>query len=100
MRYSVGQVGAYLALRQTARDVAEHGEETTSAADVIVLDFTGVEAVSGAFADELVTVVARRSAGHRIRIESASEAVRDTLTTTLERRGLEATWAQTGDGNA
>lgn len=99
VRYRIGDAGTFLALRQTARLVAEHPEEATSADDVIILDFTGVQAVTGAFADELLARVTDTSPGYRLRIEGATADVRDTLAITLERRGLDATWGQTGDGN-
>lgn len=95
--YRVGKSGAYHALRSEARRIREALQAATVQGDTIVLDFSGVEAITNAFADELLAGLA---ADRHVVIRDANEDVQEALATALERRTLDATWEQTGDGSA
>lgn len=89
VRYRIGDAGQFLALRQTARNICAQQEEGPSTDGAVVLDFTGVEAVTGAFIDELLSGVAAAHPGCRIRIEAANEALREVLVDVIQRPLLE-----------
>lgn len=97
--YRVGKSGAYHALRSEARRIREALQAATVQGDTIVLDFAGVEAITGAFADELMASLVT---DRHVVTRNANEDVQETLTTVLARRGLPpvTTTEQTGDGNA
>jgi len=98
-RYQLKRWGAFLATRERGRQVRHHVIDHLSReprADVLVLDFSGVESITASFGDELVAklVLAEESgdsARPRILIEGASEDVRATLQITLARRHLALT---------
>jgi hypothetical protein len=98
-RYQLKGWGPFLATRERGRqarhDVIDHLSREP-AADVLVLDFSGVESITASFGDELVAKLALAeesgdSARPRILIEGASEDVRATLQTVLARRHLALT---------
>lgn len=75
----IAEHGTFLALRLTAERIltgVDPGRPT-------VLDFTGVEAITGAFADELLHTVLSESG---VRYEGANAEVHETLQTAIRRR--------------
>lgn len=92
-RYNVGANASFLATRATAR-VMRLDVEAMLAHTSVVLDFYGVEAVTVAFADELVANLfkarmAGQFADRGIGIGRANDEVWEAIQTALTRRGLE-----------
>ncbi len=83
--------GEFFATRGLARSIraraatflAMHPEER------VILDFTGVQAATGGFADELVAVLAATHPG-RVRVCGASGGLADTIQVALTRRDITA----------
>jgi hypothetical protein len=75
--------GRFFATRALARRITGERLEALPSGDAVVLDWTGVEAVTGAFASELVSWLLRagRKAGNR----GMNEEVRETYDTAVRR---------------
>lgn len=86
VRYAVGEWGVYFGTRAHAAEIRlDVGRRTTSA---VLLDFTGVQAMTGAFADELVAELA---AGRPVEVTGANEYVAETIRFAAARRSVEVT---------
>jgi hypothetical protein len=83
VRHNVADAGTVFALRAQARQIADGLRAATQPGDTIVLDFAGVEAVTNAFADELLAGLTDRN----VVIHNANEDVRDALEIARARRG-------------
>lgn len=88
VEYQVVQHGAFLATRhvgQQARNAVEALLAVVGAGERVTLDFIGVEAVTGAFADELVARLIQEH-GTRIVVMGANVDVAETVQLALSRR--------------
>jgi hypothetical protein len=85
LRHEAGS--EFFATRVKARHIREAIDSLPDVAVAgVVLDFDGVQAITGAFADELVCSLA--DDGLLTAVVSANPDVRDTLATALDRRGI------------
>jgi hypothetical protein len=84
-RLQVSEYGEFLGTRHRGRQIYNDAETTLSGADTLVLDFTGVQAVTVAFADELVANLIARS-GPRIVLAGMDEYVAESVEVALSRR--------------
>lgn len=92
-RFNVGARGTFLATRASGQ-LMRAQVESMLAHGSVVLNFSGVEAITVAFADELVANLfkarmAGQFADRTIGIERFSGDVWETLQTALSRRGIE-----------
>ena len=87
-RYRLAEIGhgRFFATRERGRQIREGIEASSSPADALVLDFLGVEAITGSFGDELVGKLA--SGGYGLTVEGVADDVRETIETVLKRRDL------------
>lgn len=86
--YHVGMHGAFYATRATGADIRLAVEAALAKLPAewgIVLDFGGVEAMTGGFADELVAVLTVRH-GERITVTGANPDVAETIALAIARR--------------
>src|SRR5579863_5695256 len=96
--YAVGQRGAFLATRNSARATREELERriaSAPASDVIVIDFSGVEAMTISFADEFLGRFYTSLAAGDVRpvavlLTGLNEETTEAVTVCLERRDLAA----------
>jgi hypothetical protein len=87
--YRVADHGAFLATREAGRRAREAVEALLlTAAASVTLDFTGVEAITGGFADEFVAKLIGTYGG-RVYVRNANDDVWQTITRALERRGVQ-----------
>ena len=75
--------GQFFATRQKARDIIRDRVEAFPEREAVILDWTGVEAVTGAFASELAAWFLRT--GRRVGSQGMNEEVRETYETALRR---------------
>jgi hypothetical protein len=75
--------GLFFATRQKARDIIADRIEALPLGEPLVLDWSGVEAVTGAFASELAGWFLR--AGRKIGTEGMNDEVRETWETAVRR---------------
>lgn len=87
VQIEVSQFGKFFATRHRAAEIRTIVEQVLAAEpdDALLLDFEGVEAVTGGFADELVAQLRHRH-GNRICWDGANESVADTILEALARR--------------
>ncbi len=86
--FAVAQYGRFLATRHAAGNARDHVERLLDgepATTRIVLDFTDVEAVAGAFADELAGELYTRY-GARLKLVGGNAEVSDSVCTAVLRR--------------
>lgn len=86
--FSVAEHGKWLGTRRlaaTIRDLVEAQLTRLDDGEQLALDFTDVEAVTGAFADELVAELCARH-GRRITTAGANEEVAETIGLAMSRR--------------
>ena len=88
----VRQFGQFLATRRRAGEIRTMVEQILidEPGDLVVLDFTDVEAITGGFADELVAHL-RQNHGDRVRAANANTFVAETIATAVTRRVGEST---------
>jgi len=98
MTFAVGQRGAFLATRNSARAIREDLEERIAsgpASEVVVIDFGGVEAMTISFADEFLgRFYTALAAGHvrpvAVLLTGLNEENTEAVTICLQRRELVA----------
>lgn len=103
LTFDVSQHGAFLATRSSARTIRESLEGKTialDASDNVVIDFTGVEAMTISFADEFLgkfytALAAGDIPAQVVLLRGLNEDTRETVTVCLQRRELVAA----ADGN-
>ena len=75
--------GQFFATRALAKRIISEQIEALPASEAVVLDWTGVEAVTGAFASELVAWFLR--AGRRVESRGANDEVGEAWETAVQR---------------
>jgi len=80
----MARFGNALATRERAREVNGFLAPSRSTPDILILDFTGVSAISPSFADELLNVLADRTV--ELLVAGAEDAVFSVLSTVARRR--------------
>ena len=106
LTFDVSQHGEFLATRSSARMIRDSLEAKATAldpSDSVVIDFTGVEAMTISFADEFLgkfytTLAAGDIPAQVVLLRGLNEDTRETVTVCLQRRELVAT-AAAGNGN-
>lgn len=81
--FRVARWGAWLATRHRAAGIRASAESSMPVG-VVRLDFTGVEAITGGVADELVVTLAAN--GRQVDITGANDDVAETIRVALTRR--------------
>jgi hypothetical protein len=83
--FRIADEGTFLALRANAATLRAAIEQDLASGFTAVLDFTGVEAITNGYADELVGKL-RAQHGDRVRWEGANPEVLDAIQTAISRR--------------